>query len=264
MKKFAFFAIVAALLCLATPGYPGYLKLGGTMYAGTDGYLVSGKQVTINWFSKDIDLQTKVKLTLLKNGAPFRVIATGLALTNGYKDILNQWCNDTKWAPANSDIGCNYKLLLSTEDNTISDTSQTFGIFPAKNFVSQGKYSYVRLDSPHGGEVLRLGQSYQIKWTFLPIINQWPSQKLKLELFYNQNKVADIATVNLDFNQCPIYGSLNWTVGSNLTPGNTYQIKISGDTSSWLSGNFILAYPGSKPGTGSKFHQVDKSKVGTD
>jgi hypothetical protein len=264
MKKIALFTMMAAFLCLATPGYSGYLKLGGTMYAGTDGYLVSGKQVTINWFSKDIDLKTKLKLTLLKDGAPLRVIATGLPLTNGYKDILNQWCNDTKWTPANSDIGCNYKLLLSTEDNTISDTSQKFDIFPAKNFVSQGKYSYVRLDSPHGGEVWRLGQSYQIKWTCIPIINQWPSRKLKLELFYNQNKVADIATVNLDFNQCPLYGSLNWTVGSNLTPGNTFQITISGDGSSWLSGNFIIAYPSSKPGSGSKFHKIDKSKGGID
>jgi hypothetical protein len=264
MKRFGFFTILAVILFLATPGYSGYLKLGGTMYSGTDGYLVDGKQVTINWFSKGIDLKTKLKLTLLKNGAPFRVIATGLALTNGYQDILKQWCNDTKWTPANSDIGCNYKLLLSTEDNTISDTSLKFDIFPAKNFVSQGKYSYVRLDSPHGGELLRLGQPYQIKWTCLPIVNQWPSHKLKLELFYNQNKVADIATVNLDFNQCPIYGSLNWTVGSNLAPGNTYQIKISGDSSSWLSDNFIIAYPGSKPGSGSKVPQVDKSKGGMD
>ncbi len=236
-----FFAIVAVLLGLATPGYSGYLKLGGTMYAGTDGYLVSGKQVTINWVSKDIDLKTKLKLTLLKDGAPFRVIATGLPLTNGYKDILNQWCNDTKWTPVNSDIGCNYKLLLSTEDNTISDTSLKFEIFPVKNFVFQGKYSYVRLDWPHGGEVLRLGQSYQIKWTCLPIENHWPSKKLRFELLYNNNKVADLATVNLDFIQCTIYGTFNWTVGSNLAPGNTYQIKASGDGSSWLSRNFIIA-----------------------
>jgi hypothetical protein len=264
MKTFAFFTIMATLLFLAAPGYCGYLKLGGTMYAGTDGYLVSWKQVTINWFSKDIDLQKKLKLTLLKNGVPFRVIATGLPLTNGYKDMLNQWCNDTKWTPADSDVGCKYKLLLSTEDNTISDMSQQFDIFPAKNFVSQGKYSYVRLDAPQDGELLRVGQSYQIKWTCIPIIAQWPSQKLKLELLYNKRKAADITTVTLDFSQCPIYGSYSWMIDNNTTPGNTYQIKISGDSSSWLSDNFIIAYPSSKPGSGSKLNKVDKSKGSID
>ncbi len=185
------------------------------MYAGSgvEDYLLVGKQVNINWSSKDIDLQTKVKLTLLKNGVPFRVIAKGLPLTNGYKNIMDEWCNDTNWTPANSDMGCNYKVQISTEDNPpISDTSRRIDIFPVEKFVSQGKYSYV----------------------------------------------------NLNFNQCPIYGSYNWMVGSNLTAGNFYQIKVSGDSSSYLSDNFIIAYPSSKPGSGEKVHKIDQSGVGVD
>lgn len=227
-------------------------------------YLLGGKQVLINWFSYGIDLQTKLKLTLLKNGVPFLVIATGLSLTNGYKDIRDFWCGDAKWTPGNNDIGCNYKMQLSTEDNTISDTSQGFYILPATEFVSQGKYSYVKLDSPKGGEILYLGKYYVIKWTCKPINSHWPSQKLKLELFYNNTKVGDIANVDLNFNQCPVYGSYNWAFGSNLTPGNFYQIRISGDSSSYFSDNFIIAYPSSKPGSGEKVHKVDQSGIAID
>ena len=269
MKRFVFFGILTIFLCLlTTPGYSGYLRLGGAMYAGAgvEDYLLVGKQVNINWSSKDIDLQTKVKLTLLKNGVPFRVIAKGLSLTNGYKNIMDEWCNDTNWTPANSDMGCNYKVQISTEDNPpISDTSRRIDIFPVEKFVSQGKYSYVKLDSPKGGEIVPLGKNYMIKWTCIPNKFHWStSPKLKLELFYNNSKIVDITNVNLNFNQCPIYGSYNWMVGSNLTAGNFYQIKVSGDSSIYLSDNFIIAYPSSKPGSGEKVHKIDQSGVGID
>jgi hypothetical protein len=273
MKKFAFVVIPITLLYLVTSSHsaPVYLKLGGACYSTDPSsfqqYLLSGKQVNIDWSSTGISPQTKLKLTLLKNDAPLRVIATGLPLTNGYQNVIGDWVNDTPWTPANSDIGCNYKFQLSTEDNTVSTTGLLFQILPANRFVSQGKYTYVRLDWPQGGEVLRLGKSYQIKWAWIPFPQIWPSQKLKLELFYNNSKVSDIATVGLNFfNQCQVYGTHNWLVSSNLTAGNFYQIKISGDSSSWLSNNFIIAYPSpaTGSGTGSKVPKVDQSGTGLD
>lgn len=273
MKKAVFLIILVALFCLVTSSYsaPVYLKLGGACYSTDPSsfqqYLLSGKQVNIDWSSTGISPQTKLKLALLKNNAPFRVIATGLPLTNGYKNVINDWVNSTPWTPANSDIGCNYKFELSTEDNSVSTTGLPFHILPTNHFVSQGKYTYVKLDWPHGGEVLRLGKSYQLKWTWIPFLPLWPSQKLKLELFFNNSKVSDIATVGLNFfNQCQIYGTYNWVVSSNLTAGNFYRIKISGDSSSWLGDNFIIAYPTptTGSGTGSKVPKVDQSGAGLD
>jgi hypothetical protein len=273
MKKSAFVVVSVALLCLAMASHaaPVYLKLGGAPYStdpsSLQQYLLSGKKVDINWSSTGISPQTKLKLALLKNDAPLRVIATGLPLTNGYQNAIGDWVNSAPWTPSSSDIGCNYKFQLSTEDNSVSTTGMLFQILPTNHFVSQGKYTYVRLDWPQGGEVLRLGKSYLIKWTWIPFPQVWPSQKLKLELFYNHSKAGDIATVGLNFfSQCQVYGTHNWLVSSNLTAGNFYQIKISGDSSSWLSNNFIIAYPTPTPGsgTGSKVPKVDQSGAGVD
>ncbi len=273
MKRSALVIIPLAFLCLVTASYaiPVYLKLGGVPYSTDPSclqqYVLSGKQVAIDWSSSGISPQTKLKLELLKNDAPLRVIGTGLPLTNGYQNAIGDWVNNIPWTPSSSDIGCNYKFKLSTEDNTVSTTGMLFHILPANRFVSQGKYTYVRLDWPQGGEVLRLGKSYLLKWTWIPFPQVWPSQTLKLELFYNNSKVSDITTVGLNFfNQCQVYGTHHWLVSSNLTAGNFYQIKISGDSSSWLSNNFIIAYPTSTPGsgTGSKVPKVDQSGVGVD
>ena len=60
MKRSFLFGMLTIFLCLlATPGYSGYLRLGGAMY-GAEFFLLVGKQVHINWSSKDIDLKTKV------------------------------------------------------------------------------------------------------------------------------------------------------------------------------------------------------------
>ncbi len=274
MKKIAFFVLLPVmLLCFAVTSHsaPVYLKLGGACYStdpsSLQQYLLKGKKVDINWSSSGIGSQTKLKLALLKNNAPFRVIATGLPLTNGYQNAIGDWTNSTFWTPANSDIGCNYKFQLSTEDNTVSTTGLLFHILPANQFVSQGKYTYVRLDWPQGGEVLRLGKSYQIKWTWVPFAQVWPSHQLKLELFSNNSKVVDIATVGLNFfDQCQVYGTHGWLVSNSLAPGNYYRMKISGDSSSWLSNNFIIAYPSptTGSGTGSKVPKVNQSGAGVD
>jgi hypothetical protein len=267
MKKFAFFTIMAVLLGLAAPCYPavGFGKL--SLY---DGEVASaGEQIEIYWCSsKDIDPQMKVKLVLLKNDAPYRVIATNFPLTDGTTAVGCQpdpaWFGKTWWTPATGDIGCNYKFQLSAEgNNSISATSQQFNISSAGHFAQAGNNpTWVKLDAPHAMEQLLRGHSYQIKWTCIPSTFRWPTGNLKLELFDNNNKVADIATLNVNFQgaQCPIHGSYNWMVGNNLSAGNNYRIRISGDNN-WMGDNFLIIITSYKPGSGTKLHQIDKNKA---
>ncbi len=243
----------ALALAAAMSAQAGTLGPGGTLN-GLDGW--PGQKFGISWIAKDLKPGTKIKVTLLRNGASLRVLATGLSLTNEASPqrgpILrgNLW-----WTPTAADIGCNYAALVATEDGALSFTTETFGVFAAMAFPTKGGLSNVRVDQPVAGRVLVLGQQGAIAWSLIANPKHWPSKKLKLELFYDTFKVGDIADVPLDFTKCPASGSYSWIVGKltsitnysripdgkNLVPGNSYWVRASGDGSSYFGPVFVIA-----------------------
>ncbi len=266
MKKLLPLLVFAAAL----PARAGTLQPGG-MLNGENFW--PGTKVGINWIAKDLNPATKLKVTLLKNGTPFRVLGSGLALTNGadpqqHGPILlgNLW-----WTPTVADIGCGYAAFVAAEDGSVSFTGERFGVFAAMNFPTKGAASNVRLDQPTAGRVLVLGQTGMIAWSLIADSRLWPSKKLKLELFFGDGKVGDVAEISLDFRQCPANGSYAWVVGKvtgitdvsripdgkNLIPGNSYWIRASGDGSSYFGPQFVIAGHANLPAPGATpLHKV--------
>jgi hypothetical protein len=252
MKK-----LLPLLLALAAsaPSLAGTLQPGG-MLTGQNYW--PGLKVGIGWSANGLSPSTKIKVTLLRNGAPLRVLGSGLALTNdnpGQSPQQAYQLGGIWWTPTVGDIGCNYAALVATEDGSASFTSHTFGVFAAMNFPTKGAPSNVRVDEPKTGSVFGLGHTGVIAWSLIADPKLWPSRKIKLELFFGDFKVGDIAEIPLEFRGCPASGSYTWQVGAltaitnfsripdekNLIPGSGYWIRASGDGSSYFGEPFVIA-----------------------
>jgi hypothetical protein len=265
---------VLLLLAVSFPARAGTLSAGGMLNSGN---YWPGLNVGIGWVAKDLNPATKIKVTLLRNGAPLRVLGSGLPLTNGDPPQDGPFrLGHIYWMPAAADIGCHYSVLVAAEDGSASFTSQPFGIFAAMNFPTKGAPSNVRLDQPTEGRVLVLGERGMIAWSLIADPKLWPSKKVKLELFFQNSKVGDIAEVSLDFAGCPAHGSYTWPVGKvtgitdysripdgkNLIPGNYYWVRASGDGSSYFGPQFVIAGKANLPAPGSTpLHKVPAGNV---
>ena len=261
MKK-----LLPLVLALAgsVPALAGTLQPGG-MLTGQNFW--PGLKVGIGWSANGLSPSTKIKVTLLQNGAPLRVLGSGLVLTNdnpGQSPQQAYQLGGIWWTPTVRDIGCNYAARVATEDGSASFTSQPFGVFAAVQFPTKGQPSNVRLDQPTAGRVLVLGQSGVVAWSLIADPKLWPSKKVKLELFFKEGKVGDIAEVPLDFAACPANGAYTWLVGKvtnvtdiaripdgkNLIPGNEYWIRASGDGSSYFGPQFVISGASHVPAPG--------------
>jgi len=93
-----------------------------------------------------------------------------------------------------------------------------FAVFIASALVLPAQSLIIT--APNGGETLTLGQTFPITWTV-----QNSSQKVKLILFQNGNRLGEIAE-NLSSGQSPF----NWTVGAysgtTAPAGGGYSIRV--------------------------------------
>jgi hypothetical protein len=218
-----------------------------------DGYVLH-----VGWQIKPGTGQERMKIVLL-NGAemPLRTLASGIAnkFANMGQADANYWYNIYPWTLGPGDVGCYYKIRVSTEDNSMSITSAIFNIYPALNYQKNGVYSYARLDTPQGGVIYFLNRDLDIKWTAMAKPTAWPSKEIQLKLMANDNGnivyVGDIAHVGINFIHCPIHGKYSWKVGSLLTcvlpekrpdgkNGIRYRIRLTGDTSTYDSDDFLI------------------------
>jgi hypothetical protein len=222
---------------------------------GFIGFLVAGKGKEIAWIASGMDSKTVLKIELLKNGSPVRVLASGIPVTKAAPNAQGELFGFFVWTPNQSDIGCAYSIKVGMENGAVSANTETFGIFEAYSFSdSSGNQSSVRLDSPNSG-VLTIGSTSNITWSMIAFPQANPTGKIKLELYFQNGKVGDIAEIPLDFSKCPVKGQYAWTVGKlasivnpamipdgkNLMAGNNYQIHLN----NYLGGTFVIALPGS-------------------
>ena len=103
------------------------------------------------------------------------------------------------------------KNFNSKEQNTTGTTDQN--LFDKKT---------VKVDSPNGGENLKIGGTYAIKWTSNPVSMISPSVDLNLidDLGHSVFQIAPSVSLS---------GTYNWTIPSNVKSGS-YKI------SAYLSG----------------------------
>jgi hypothetical protein len=80
---------------------------------------------------------------------------------------------------------------------------------------SKGGSLDITVTVPNGGEIWQAGSFYQIKW------NDGISENVKIELY--KNGIFDSEIIE----STPSDGSKDWTIPSELTPGDEYKIKIT-------------------------------------
>jgi len=241
------------------------------------GYLVAGQQKEIAWIGYGIDPKTTIKIELLKSGQFLRMLATGYSIAKLGPNAQGQVFGYYIFTPMQSDIGCLYTIKIAAENGSFSKTTELFGIFEAYIFTdSFGNQSFNRLDSPNNG-VLTRGKTVNIIWTTIASPLVIPTGKIKLELYFQNKKVGDIAEIPFDSNKCPVKGQYSWTVGklasvtnpamvssgNNLIAGNFYQIRIN----DYLGSTFVIALPSSSGGKpvpgGSPLPKVPKGGMDT-
>ena len=179
---------------------------------------------------------------------PYDVIAPPLAATNVTCNVNQQRPILLSWSPA--DIAAYYEFQVSTNQdfsNPLLEVSyQTDAFFVWSNAVASTTYYYrVRTDndagpsdwatgsfqtvapfitvtSPNGGELWRRGLKYFVQW------QGNLGEAVNIDLYKSGIYLTRIAT------NAPSTGAYRWQVGSGLTPGNDYTIRVTSSTNSAL------------------------------
>ena len=276
MRTRCLVAVLAACLLAAGAASAATIQLVDiwTSNVHAYNYFAVGKGIEIAWLTKGVPAEGTVKIELLKNGAPFRTLASGFpvaksAETNSEGQLWGYWV----WSPgpAAGDTGCFDSFRVTVEPAGPSATTQNVGIFDAWEFKdSSGTISKVRLDSPNGG-VLVKGQTATISWTVIPYFAAVPSGSVKLELYYQNAKVGDIAEVPVIWRACPMRGQYSWTVGQlaaatnaamapdgkSAMAGNFYRVRVSVGGGGYLGSTFVIALTSGMPKpAGTPLHKV--------
>jgi hypothetical protein len=260
VRRFVIFAVALVLLAATVPGTAGLatIKFMDVLAQPPSGWLFwSGGQVKIGWQLHNVTGQEKMTIALVRGDAVLKILASGLSnkFANMGQAAKNYWYNEYNWPPGPGDIGCHYRIRVSTQDGGLSITSYPFSIFPALNFQKNGVTSYARLDTPTAGSTLLFGRNYDITWTAVSALIAWPSRQIHLKLLANINgsiiPVGDIFDLNIDFLGCSIYGKYTWNVGfvynfvhieyrPDGKNGIKYRIRLTGDTSTYDSDDFLI------------------------
>jgi hypothetical protein len=273
MRARCLVAILALFLCVTGSASAASIKLVDLWQSNVPYYhyfWVGRTNIEVAWLSSGLSPQATVKIELLKSGAPFRVLATGVPVqksgaTNSDGQLWGYWV----WSvgPGSGDVGCFDSFRVTADGGGPSETTATFGIFDANEFKdSHGNASRVRVDAPVGGVLLR-GQTTNIAWSLIAA----SADTIKLELYYQNAKVGDIGTIPVNPQACPVRGQFPWIVGrvsavanpamvpdgKNVIAGNYYEIRASTSFGWYLGGTFVIALTSNKPSpSGTPLHKV--------
>lgn len=118
--------------------------------------------------------------------------------------------------------GNNYKIkVTSTTSSSINDLSDNvFTVTSSPNATA------LTMVSPNGGESIASESTVRIKWSYAGN----PGTAVKLQLYKGSSMVKTISSnVPIGVNG---EGYYDWTVPADMTPGDTYKIKVTSVTSS--------------------------------
>lgn len=116
--------------------------------------------------------------------------------------------------------GTKMKIVFTAEDASGLGTANTFTLPVVLNGGTQPS---VTITSPKSGDLLKIGNQYTITWT--GYYNSAPSIAAGFSVYLvttNSNYIKFLGTVGTGAYSFP------WTVTSDITPGNNYQIQLSG------------------------------------
>ncbi|OPX84340.1 MAG: Ser-Thr-rich glycosyl-phosphatidyl-inositol-anchored membrane family protein [Pelotomaculum sp. PtaB.Bin104] len=179
---------------------------------------VAGSRQAVSWSYKGKP-GSYVKIELLKNGEPFRVISSWSVCSKG----------SYNWTlPSDLPTGDDYSVRLTSTNGSCAD-------------MSDGSFSIagpsITLTSPNGGETWEAGSKQAVSWSY----TGKPGAYVKLELLQNGIPVKSINS-RTSSNK----GSYNWTIPSNLASGADYKVKVTavnGSCSDTSDSDFSIAGP---------------------
>jgi PKD repeat protein len=178
-----------------------------------------GAEQTISWASNNIEA-IKIEYST-DNGNTWSIIVARVAANN----LNYNWV-----VPNTPSTQCLVKISEAL-NSTISDQSDAV-------FTISLTAQTITAISPKTGDIWTTGNIYTIQW------DQTLSELVNIELYKGNDLVLVIAAPVYAVN-AP-YGTLQWTVPSNLLQGNDYRIKISGSVSNNIydfSDDFTIAKP---------------------
>lgn len=190
---------------------PPYIKVSSPAYLS---YLVSGNIYTINWTSWKASLVEISYST--NNGSTWNTLATEVSSgeTNSY----------TFTAPAVSGtFNSSLIRIKSLIDKTTTGTSSYFTL-------SNVPIAYA-LTTPNGGETLKAGNTYTIKYTKTgPAKGEW------VYFYVSSNGGVDYQYIGANYYNGLGSGEFNWSVDKYFKASKYCKIKISG-TTEWDESN---------------------------
>ena len=158
----------------------------------------AGTTNTVTWTS---DVTGNVRISLLKNGAPYSLIAASVPNTGAFNWLI----------PGGLAAGADYKVKITSSVNPlITDMSDAdFTI------IAGSVGTFLTVTSPNGGETLTVGSTHVITWTSDVTSN------LRIVLLKNGIQYAVIAGA------LPNSGSFNWLIPATIIAGTDYTVKVS-------------------------------------
>ncbi len=152
-----------------------------------------GRTYEITW---DSDEGRTVDIDLYKGGSFRRAIAS-----EAPNDGLYEWT-----VPGDVIIGSDYKVMITSD----SDSDQSDGFFTIEG------PAYLTVLSPNGGETLYTGGTHEVTWTS----NEGGT--VDIDLYAGESFCEGIVSGT------PNDGSYEWSIGSGLSIGLDYRVKVAG------------------------------------
>ena len=175
----------------------------------------SGTSKTVTWTYTG-NPGTMVKIELLRAGALVGTMTSGTPIGTGGNGSFT-WNISSSITP-----GSDYKVrVTSTTTSSYSDTSN--------NNFTIGAPPSITVTSPNGGEAWQTGTSHVINWTYTGN----PGTAVKIELLRAGALVGTMTSstsIGTGGN-----GSFTWNIGSSITPGSDYKVRVTSTTTSSYS-----------------------------
>lgn len=167
----------------------------------------SGQQYTITW-ACPLSPGRPVKIDLLRGDSITTIIPSVETGENGTGYF--QWM-----VPTSTLSGDDYKVKITSVDDQ-SNTALSDG-----NFTISG--TGITVKYPSGGETLKPGKKYNIKWNYTGI----PGSNVKIELI--NNGIVHVIKSKIGIGKKGV-GSCAWTIPKKQAMGDAYAIRITSNS----------------------------------
>ena len=163
--------------------------------------LYHGQTYDISWSSSDVG--DTVKIELYRNGYSYSTITSSTDNDGAYS-----WT-----VPSSTYTGYNYQIKISNITDTVSDYSNGYFYIDSRS---------ITVTSPFSSSAYYQGGMYTISWT-----SDDAGNYVKIEIYKSGSYHSTIDSSVYTYNS---YGSYSWIIPTSISPGSSYQIKVTSNS----------------------------------